>query len=78
MIWSVECGYIRGESKPERPGTPFRQWRSVVDLTTHAISGLCLDDVIMLNLRWYDIFRVPTQFWIWISRLIPRSNTGTI
>jgi len=40
------------------------QWRSVVDLTTHAISGLCLDDVIMLSLRRYNIFRVPTQFWI--------------
>jgi len=36
----------------------------MVDLTTHAISGLCLDDVIMLSIRWYDIFRVPTQFWI--------------
>jgi len=34
----------------------------VVDLTTHAISGLCLDDVIMLSLRRYDIFKVPTQF----------------
>jgi len=40
----------------------LNQWRSVVDLTTHAISGLCLDDVIMLSLRWYDIFRVSTQF----------------
>jgi len=38
------------------------QWRSVVDLTKHASSGLCLDDVIMLSLRWYDIFRVPSQF----------------
>jgi len=38
------------------------QWRSMVDLTTHAISGLCLDDVIMLSLQWNDIFRVPTQF----------------
>jgi len=58
-----------------------RQWRSVVDLTTHAISGLCLDDVTMLSLRWYDIFRVPTQFWIQISinflNDIPRSNTAT-
>jgi len=40
----------------------IKQWRSVVDLTTHAISGLCLDDVIVLSLRWYDILRVPMQF----------------
>jgi len=40
-------------------------WSSVDDLTTHAISGLCLDDVIVLYLRRYDIFaKASKQLWI--------------
>ena len=54
------------------------QWHGIHNLTTHTISGLCVDDVIVLSQRWYQLFAKAAKQLCFKHDVAPFRNSALV